>query len=665
MTTYLLEIGLEEVPARFMPGILSDLKTRWETALGTHRIDFTSVETTGTYRRLTTIIDEIALASRPDRTRIRGPITSIAIGPDGSLTPAGNGFLKKNNLTTYAIETEGGKENIVGYIDLPAQNTIEILGKIATEVSLGISLPIAMTWGIGIGPFIRPIHWILSLLDSTHIPVQLFDIHSGTTTRGHRFLGIQDPLAVPTAKDYFETLRQSSVTVTHTERHDYIVSQLQTIMGPNGAWGADLVEEVTFLTEYPIALVGEIDPIYMNLPQEAIIECIQKNQKYFPVIQEGKLTSRYIVIADSVSDANKATILHGNHSVIRARLEDVRYFWEEDLKSPLAANLDKLKSIVYQKGLGSVWDKTQRIMVIAKEIATLIDCKDTHSVTRGAALCKADLVSQMVLEMPTLQGVMGGIYAQKSGESAAVADAISSVYEPEINTENAVSTAVAMADRLDTVVSCFANGLVPTGSQDPWGVRRAALAVVRAARDLRLKIALSDLVRIGYSALDKPDNPNQTKCIDFMTDRLKYVLETDGAMNDLVLCVLESATPTIDNILTFLTQLEANKSTPEFKVIVETAIRIKRLGTAATTDFNPTLLTSEEHEIISPLLPFLEIEIVDLDQLIPVAEIMPRYFDKILVMDLDMTIRNNRLGLLRKLNIKFAKIGNFERILLI
>jgi len=453
--------------------------------------------------------------------------------------------------------------------------------------------------------------------------------------------------------------------VTHTQRHDTIAAQLQTIMSPTGEWDADLVDEVTFLTEYPTALVGEIDPIYMNLPQEAIIECIQKNQKYFPVIQDGKLTSRYIVIADSVTETNKATILHGNHSVLRARLEDVKFFWEEDLKTPLAANLDKLKSIVYQKGLGSVWDKTQRIMVIAKEIATLINCKDINSLTRGAALCKADLVSQMVLEMPKLQGVMGGIYALQSGESAAVADAISSVYSPDIDTENAVSAAVAISDRLDTVVSCFANGLIPTGSQDPWGVRRAALAVVRAARDLRLTASLADLVAIGYAALDKTDNPNQGKCIDFMTERLKYILETDGAMSDLVLCVLESATPTIDNILTFLTQLEANKSTPEFKLIVETAIRIKRLGTAATTDFNPTLLTSEEHAIISPLLPFLEIEIVDFDQLIPVAEIMPHYFDKILVMDLDMSIRNNRLGLLKKLNIKFGKIGNFERIVLI
>lgn len=663
MTTYLIEIGLEEVPARFMPGILADLKTRWETSLTHHRIGYESVHTTGTYRRLVTQINGIATETRADQTRIRGPITSIAIGADGELTPAGLGFLKKNNLSSYVTETDGNKEYIVGYIALAAQPIQDILGTIAAEVSLGIKLPIAMTWGTGIGPFIRPIHWIVSLLNTEHIPVQLFDIASGTTTLGHRFLGHATPIEIPSADHYFTLLPTHFVQPDHHKRHTQIELALKTAMGPNGSWDADLVDEVVFLTEWPTALTGTIDDVYMTLPQPAIVECIQKNQKYFPVIQNQTLTASYVIIADSITDANHAIILRGNHSVLRARLEDVKFFWEMDLKTPLSSQTDKLKSIVYQKGLGSVWDKTQRIETIATTLAPLVGATDTELVSRAAALCKTDLVSQMVLEMPSLQGVMGGIYATHSGEHPDVSTAISELYCPEINTEHPVATAIAIADRLDTVVSCFANGLIPTGSQDPWGVRRAALGIVRAARNLRLSLSLSELVDIGYRTFNSIDHKNKEKCVEFMADRLKYILESDDASPEFIRCAFAANSPTIDRILSSLVQLEESRSFPEFKALVETAVRIQRLSEKHSgSEFNAAQLDPEEKKLVEAILPFLDIPVTHIDQLIPFAITMPTYFEKILVMDPDSRIRENRLGLLKKIHTRFSDIGNFEYI---
>ena len=663
MSTYLLEVGLEEVPARFMPALLSELKTRWEAALSAHRIDFETVETVGTYRRLATLIHGIAAQSRPDKTRIRGPITSIAMGPDSKLTPAGLGFLKKNNLSDYTIETEGNKDHIVGYVDHPARPVTELLGPIAESVTLGISLPIAMTWGTGIGPYIRPIHWVASLLDTSAIPVQFFDIASEPTTRGHRFLGSTGATSIPSATHYVDTLARESVIVRPLDRRAIILSALETQMGPTGPWDAELVEEVVFLTEFPSPLVCEIDSTYMGLPQDAIIECIQKNQKYFPVIRDGKLTSQYVIIADSVTPTNATTIRSGNHSVLRARLEDVKFFWEEDIKHSLEANTEKLKSIVYQKGLGSVWDKVQRIEAIATSLAPILGITTLPDLRRAALLCKADLVSQMVLEMPKLQGIMGRIYAQRTHESPDVATAIGNLYVPEIVTDHPLSTAIAMADRLDTIVSCFANKLIPTGSQDPWGVRRAALGVVRAARDLHLPISLAELVDIGYTALGKTDS--REACIQFMHDRLVYILECDDARSDLIQCVLQSTNPTIAHILNTLTQFEYQKHEPQFKGLVETGIRIKRLGsTASDIDFNPALLTPDEHTILLPILSLIDTPIQDLGGLNPIATTMPLFFEKILVMDPDLSVRNNRLGMLKHLHSKFAFFGNFEKIVI-
>ncbi|NDC82692.1 glycine--tRNA ligase subunit beta [bacterium] len=663
MTIYLLELGFEEIPARFIPGLIAELRSRWMDALNTAHIEYQDVEVVGTYRRIATLIHGMADESAQISHRIRGPIRSVAFTEANELTPAGAGFLRKNNVTDFVVEAEGDKHYIVSYTTIPSRPTVDILGSIATSVVSGISLPIAMKWGDGYGPFIRPVHWIVSLLGDRHVPVEFLGIRSGAMTRTHRFLGSYREATITSASDYVTILNDHYVNVLPAGRRDIIRNELDL---NRIHYDVTLLEEVVFLTEWPVPIWGAIDSDHMTLPAPAVVECIQKNQKYFPAIIDGQLTDRYLIIADSVTPANEAIIKRGNHSVLRARLEDVKFFWNEDRNNSYDNWVKKLDAIVYQKGLGSVGDKVRRMMPLADRFAQWIGADRVDSV-RAAQLSKGDLVSQMVQELPKLQGVMGGIYAQLSGESSAVSSAITHLYDSDIRIDQPVCAALALADRLDTVVSCFANGLIPTGSQDPWGVRRAALAVVRALHRLHIPMTLTDLVSMGFDGLGT-GRDKQDLCISFMMDRARYIFETDGVGSDMipVSAVVDSVISPHRSLVQMAhsaSHLQSRISDPRLKLITETVIRVSRLGRSASGRFDPSRLDTNERAGLDPVIQWMAgTDIHTLDDFHVLTDVMPAYFESTLIMDPDLDIRSNRLSFLRDVSTKCELFADFEKL---
>ncbi|NBV42749.1 glycine--tRNA ligase subunit beta, partial [bacterium] len=434
---------------------------------------------------------------------------------------------------------------------------------------------------------------------------------------------------------------------------------------------SDLVEEVVYLTEFPTPLRDRISDRYLGLPDEPIIECIRKNQKYFTTVKNGKLQPEYILIGESVTDQNQAQILSGNRAVLNARLEDVRFFWDEDRKQPLDARVDQLKTIVYQKGLGSIYDKVQRIYRIATQLAELQGTSPAvlADIQRAAALCKADLVSHMVLELPNLQGIMGGIYARLDGENENVSQAIRSQYLLRIPTGHFPSMALAVADRLDTVVSCFANNLIPSGSQDPWGVRRAANGVVNALVDLAKtgNATLSDLgqlIDLTYDTLAK-GKINQDRCISFMVDRLNYVMQNDlGIAYDITNAVLAAPDLNIAERIHYATGLSAlRQENPEgLKQLCETAVRVHRLSKQAPDDDTADQLPADDRAALATVLSRLDVSDFSVDQALSWAPEISNYFDTTLIMDPNPAIRAARLSFLKRLADRYMRIADFEQI---
>ncbi|MEK7298663.1 MAG: glycine--tRNA ligase subunit beta, partial [Candidatus Margulisiibacteriota bacterium] len=493
--TYFLEIGLEEIPARFMPAVLADLKAQLDKSLVVHRLAFDRVQSTGTYRRLAAHIYGLADTQADETVVTRGPAVEIGKAADDTFLPPAIGFAKRLGLTAEQLEIrdEGGKSFLFAVVEKKGQDTEKILPAVVVDAIKALSPPISMRWGEGQGPFIRPVHWVVSLLGHDVVPLTVFGIPAGRTTYGHRFLtrnpntdhaidGV--PANLSSSTDYLSTTSAIFVVANANDRREFIEDELRKHTGVR--IDGDLLDEVVFLCERPTILEGRFDKTFLDLPEEVLIETMQKHQKYFPVFAKGKLADRFFFVADSATPKNRATIVAGNESVLHARLSDAQFFWEADLKTPLAEYVPLLENVVFQKNTGSVGDKVRRIEKLIFDDGVGVDLTPEQAklVRRAVRVCKADLVTQMVKELPKLQGIMGRYYAQKSGEAESVCHLIEQHYWPRFPGDALPvydeAKVLGIADRLDTLACCFITHLMPTGSADPWGVRR----LVRGLFDL-------------------------------------------------------------------------------------------------------------------------------------------------------------------------------------
>lgn len=692
MLNYLCELGCEEIPARFIPSFCENFRAKTQEAFRKNQIPFQQIKLYATPRRIALLVE--GLSDQKDLvSEVKGPPCDIAFDANRRPLPPAVGFAKKLNISVDQLTTitENGKDYLFAKIQSKGKNLSDVLPVLIPDIILSLDLPIAMKWGAHTQTFIRPIHWILSLLDTNIIPFNLFGITAGQVSYGHRFLtqnssseliASGQAIVMPSVSDYISLLKENFVVVDPVERRDLILKGLLSfvLLSTDEArqqfLDEALLEEVVYLVEYPVAIMGSFDTAYLEIPQEILIQFMKKNLKAFPVFKDGHLSEKFMIIADNVCDQNKKTIRIGNQNVLRARLEDASFFWCEDKKIPLESNLEKLKSILFQKNMGSLFDKTQRIIKLSAYLTTQLNFnKEQNVIARTALLCKADLASHMVVEIPSLQGVMGMLYARYQGETEAVAFGIFEHYLPRFSADrlpqSVIGIVVGLADKLDTLSCCFLNGLIPTGTQDPWGLRRISSGILQIILEKQLSVKLSDILFFTFSLLSS-DEPKVIAsiqaCQEFMRQRLKNMLLDDSLPYDVVDAVLPvSANQPYQALYIAKILQEYLKQNPEkMKLICETAVRVKRLSKQLEVEavVDPTFFKEEAEQICFNQLSLLQSQkqAVSLDDLAAFSPLLTRYFDKVLVMDSDEAVRKNRLSFLRQVHGVFWALADFEAI---
>jgi glycyl-tRNA synthetase beta chain len=584
----LLEIGTEEIPSRFIPLALEGMRELLKKELDFQRVECGEIKVMGTPRRLT-LSAELSDRQRPLEQERIGPPKSVAFDPQGKPTKAALGFAKKEGVRVEALEvvaTDKGEYLCVRKRE-EGRATCDILSEILPRLITAIPFPKSMRWSELELRFARPIHWILALFNSEVIPFTLEHITSGSITRGHRFLH-PEPFQVTGLNDYLEGLRQACVIVDPGERTELIRRSIKE--AAQGAGGKPLeaealLEEITYLVEFPVAVCGTFDEVYLKLPREVLITAMQHHQRYVPVVNtKGELLPSFIAVSNTQAQ-DMEVVKKGNERVLRARLADAQFFFQEDQKVPLEKRVDDLKGVIFQAKLGTSYDKVMRIQGLAAHLAEELSPGDKEVVTRGALLCKADLVTEMVGEFPQLQGVMGREYALLGGEDPPVAQVIFEHYLPRFAGDELPTTTagdlVSIADKVDTIIGCFGVGLIPTGTSDPFALRRQTLGIIHIILGKGYRTSLQRMIRVGMEPLinkiERPQEEVQADCLAFFRGRFVGLLTSQGYPLDVVEAVLASQ---IDDLVDARARVEAVtqfKGRPEFEPVTVAFKRVANI----------------------------------------------------------------------------------------
>ena len=542
MSKYLLEVGTEELPYKFIPSAIEQLNKGFTTFLNDNKVKFSDVKVYATPRRLAVIVDGLENKTEDEEKIVKGPIAKVAFDEAGNLTKAGEGFARKNNLSKEDLYIE---DNYVhAKIVIKGKPIAELLQENVPSIFMKLQGSHFMRWGYNDEKFSRPIKWIVSILDGNEVKIKIIDKESSNHSRGHRF-STQDIL-IKHPDDYVEEMKKAHVIVDQAERKQIIVEKAKEEAAKLGAvpyYTDDLLEEVTFITEYPVPAVCEFDPVYLDIPEEVTVTVMAVHQRYFALHKDGKLINKFITMTNYIGDEFK-NIKAGNVRVIKARLDDAVFFFKEDTKKPLVDYVEALKGVTFQKGMGTMFDKTQRLIKLSNAIAGDLNVP-TKDVERTALLCKADLTTNLVFEFTELQGFIGADYARVSKEDDKVVQGIKEHYFP-LNAESETAKGiegqiVGIADKIDTVCAVFAAGKKPTGSSDPLGVRRAALGVIKTILDGELKIDVDKYIKEALKLLPiQRDCANEVneffvqRMIIFLADKYnKNVLEACSKKNPL------------------------------------------------------------------------------------------------------------------------------------
>ncbi len=678
----LLEIGTEEVPAHVMPGVLAQLKERAEKAFQENRIAFASVRTLGTPRRMALLVKDLAEKQADVTSENRGPSVKIAFDADGKPTKAAQGFARGQHVApedlvekdgyVYAVVHETGKE------------TAELLKTLLPELICALSFPNNMRWGSLEFKFIRPIRWLVALFDSEVIPFEVANVTSGRVSRGHRFLS-QGDFSIAKADDYEKDCEAQYIIVDPEKRKAMIRAQIEAVAKENGGRAEitdDLLEEVLYLVEYPTALCGRFEEKYLQLPPEAVITPMRDHQRYFPVKDDaGKLLPLFITVRNGGKEYLE-TVQHGNERVLRARLADAQFFFDEDRKKSLEEHRDKLKTVVFQQGLGTMYEKTERLAQLADFIADEIgaDEKAHKHARRAALLSKADLVTGMVTEFTELQGIMGREYAKLDGECDKVAIAIDEHYMPrfagDAQPQTTAGRIVSTADKIDTIVGTFHLGKIPTGSQDPFALRRQALGLVHMVIEAKYHLSISRLVAKAmnlYGITEAEERAKmQADVAEFLRLRLRNVLEAEQIRYDAADAVLGDVDD-IYNVLLRARAVTAFTGQKDAAQSMQAFVRVANIArkSAAETIYPERFHIAEEMALyqaytstksaVESLVSGEDFEGA-IDALTELAAPIDAFFDNVMVMDKDEAIKDNRLALLRGVDGIIREVADFTKL---
>ncbi len=662
MSIYLLEVGTEELPYKFIPQAIEQLNTGFTNFLNDNKVKFSDIKVYATPRRLAVLIYGLESQTADEEKIVKGPIKNVAFDDNGNLTKAGEGFARKNNLTKDDLYVEDNY--VYAKIVVKGKPIAQLLQENVPSIFMKLQGSHFMRWGYNDEKFSRPIKWIVSVLDKEEVKIKIIDKESSIYTRGHRFA--QQKVIIGDPKDYVETMRNACVIVDQEERKQLIVKKAKEEAAKLGAtpyYTDDLLEEVTFITEYPVPAICEFDPVFLSIPEEVTVTVMAVHQRYFALYKDGKLINKFITMTNYIGTEFE-NIKAGNVRVIKARLDDAVFFFNEDTKKPLADYVEALKGVTFQKGMGSMYDKTQRLIKLSKDISNDLNINSTDT-ERTALLCKADLTTNLVFEFTELQGFIGADYARVSKENDKVVQGIKEHYFP-LNAESETAKGiegqiVGIADKIDTVCAVFAAGKKPTGSSDPLGVRRAALGVIRTILDSNLKIDIDKYIKEALKLL-----PVQRDCADevneFFIQRMIIFLNDKYSKNALEACAVKNPLCDIADYVKRVDIIQ-NLNSP---VLLENANRVTKILKEYSQDsINENYFKEEiEKTLFNSIMNIKENTDYKtyLSQLENLNPVVTKFFDDVLVMDKDENVKKNRLALLTLLRKKYEFLADFSKV---
>ena len=675
----LLEIGTEEIPAHVMPHLLEDLAQLAETMLKEHRLSCEKVRTLGTPRRAALIVTGLAERQEDVNTETRGPSVAIAFDSDGNPTKAGAGFARGQGVDPSALIQRDGY--VYASVHESGAATAELLTSLLPDLVRAIPLPNSMRWGDLDFRFIRPIRWFVALYGTEIVPFALAGVTSGNHSRGHRTLAPAD-FVITSAADYESACEKAYIIVDPERRRAMICEQITETAKACGGTAEitpDLLEEVLYLVEYPTALSGSFEEKYLALPSEAVITPMRDHQRYFPVkAADGSLLPAFITVRNG-GKAHLDVVAHGNERVLRARLADAQFFFDEDRRKSLAEHREKLKTVVFQRGLGSMYEKTERLTALTTAIVEEMAAGDADGTAladarRAAELSKADLVTGMVTEFTELQGIMGREYALLDGESPAVACAIDEQYMPRFAGDELPQTplgvALSVADKIDNIVGTFSQGRIPTGSQDPFGLRRQALGLVLMLIEQESTMLLSDLVDEACDLYDLEEfrDKMQVYVADFIRLRLKNVLSERGVRYDVQEAVLGDVDLVAD-VPVRAAYVERLLASEGGDALVQSFVRVGNIARSVTGGaVDPALFQAEEEGALLSAYQAAAAARAEGEDTLPAEQALGRaidtFFDAVMVMDKDVRIKENRLSLLKMIDDYLLETADYSKIVL-
>ena len=685
MNNYLLlEIGVEELPSRFGQTTLDQIENNLSKLLKEERVNFDNIDKYATPRRLTFVIKNLADKASDLEEEVKGPAKKIAVDEEGNFTKPALGFMKSKGLDPENVyfKQVGNAEYLFGTIKQSGKETAEILKNIIPTAIKNVTFPKAMRWGGKNMRFARPIRWMVALLNDNVLDVNLEGIKASNVTKGHRFLGERE-FEVNSVEDYFEKLEKNYIILDQHKRKAMIKEQAIEVansLGGEVELDDDLLEEITFLVEYPTAFYGEFEEDYVKLPKEVVTTPMKEHQRYFPVSKDGKLLPYFIAVRNG--DSHRIDIVKaGNEKVLKARLADALFFYKEDTKKPLESFVDKLQTVVFQAKLGTVYDKSLRIDKLSQTILNELNMSESAKNTqRAAKLCKADLVTNMVFEFTELQGIMGRDYAKVGGENEEVCQAIFEHYLPryagDILPETNAGIALSIADKLDSIAGFFAIGIKPSGSQDPYALRRQALGILSILLDKKLSVNLNNLINAAldnYSNLEFNKEEVASQIVEFFVERVKNLFKDLGIRYDLIDAVLNNNLNDISDIHTRALELNRWLQKDELVEMLTAFNRVSTLAQKATIDIVKEELLKEDAEIklyngFKEIKLNVESLLVDkkyneaLDAFATLRPLVDNLFDNVMVMDKDESVKENRLGLLKQIYSTMLTICDLSKI---
>ena len=678
----LIELGTEELPPKSLRKLAESFASNVEAELIKSELAFDNVRWLASPRRLALVISNLEKAQADKIVEKRGPAINVAFDAEGQATKAAQGWARSNGITVEQAErlvTDKG-EWLLFKSEVKGQNVSELIPEIAARALTKLPIPKPMRWGSESTQFIRPVHTVCMLFGAQLLQGELLGVQSDRVIRGHRFLG-EAELTIDHADHYEKLLDDSGKVIVDYERRKAIIrEQVEAVAAHEHGIAAideDLLEEVTSLVEWPVTLAGSFEEKFLKVPSEALIYTMKDNQKYFPVLdKEGNLLPRFIFVSNIVS-RDPVQVITGNEKVVRPRLADAEFFFETDKKKTLESRLASLSTVLFQKQLGTLKEKSERISEVAKDIAVLIQADPNHA-QRAGLLSKTDLMTEMVMEFPDVQGVMGMYYAQNDGEDNEVAVALNEQYLPRFAGDklptSLVACAVALADKLDTLVGIFGIGQAPKGDKDPFALRRAAIGLLRVITEKELPLDIVELAELAKAQYgNKLTNENVVQdVVDFLFARFRAAYQANGFSVELIQSVLDRRPTSPVDFEKRIQAVAKFHELPEAAPIAAANKRISNILAKVTSEINPdvdnTLLQEDAEKSLAEVLAALESKLsplfsegnyeAALFELASLQTPVDAFFDNVMVMAEDDAVKQNRLAILNRLRNLFLQVAD-------